>query len=64
MLRTILKSMTVDGIEVEAGSVVDVSGWRNVAVLERSRYLGPATEVVTESKPKSNKARVSEPTEL
>lgn len=61
MLREVRKTLIVDGVEVAAGSVVDVSGWKNVAALERSRYLGPATEAPKAAKPKTTpKARAGE----
>jgi len=64
MLREVRKTLIVDGVEVKAGSVVDVSGWKNVAVLERSRYLAPIPEAAPKvAKPKTTKARVSEPTD-
>lgn len=45
MLRKVLKRIPKGrGEYLESGLVIEVSGWRNVKVLEASRYLGPVTD--------------------
>lgn len=39
--RLVLRPFGAGGRDLVAGEIVDVAGWRNVAVLERSRRLGP-----------------------
>ena len=39
MKAKILKKLTNDGKELEVGTIVDVSGWRNAKTLEGSRYI-------------------------
>ena len=39
MKAKILKTLTVDGKQLESGTIVDVSGWRNAKSLEGSRYI-------------------------
>lgn len=39
MKAKLLKPMTVNGESLVAGTVVDVSGWRNYRSLESMRYL-------------------------
>jgi hypothetical protein len=53
MKAKLLKPMVVNGESLEAGSVVDVSGWRNYRSLESMRYLAFIYE---EEKPKVTKA--------
>jgi len=51
--------MVVNGESLAAGSVVDVSGWRNYRSLESMRYLAFIyEEEVKEKKPKVTKASV------
>lgn len=54
MKAKILKKLTHDGKELEAGIIVDVSTWRNAKTLEGSRYITFVTEeeVKAESKKK------------
>jgi hypothetical protein len=59
----LLKKMTVDGKDLQAGTIVDVSGWRNYRSLESMRYIAfIAEEAVVETpkieKPKATKAKV------
>jgi hypothetical protein len=44
MKAKILKRLTHDGKELEVGTIVDVSGWRNAKTLEGSRYITFVTE--------------------
>jgi len=44
MKAKILKRLTNDGKELEVGTIVDVSGWRNAKTLEGSRYITFVTE--------------------
>ncbi len=58
----LLKKMTVDGKDLQAGTIVDVSGWRNYRSLESMRYIAfVADEEVVETskveKPKVTKAK-------
>jgi hypothetical protein len=39
MKARILKKITNDGKELEVGTIVDVSEWRNAKSLEGSRYI-------------------------
>lgn len=39
MKAKILKKLIHDGKEIESGSIVDVSDWKNVRSLEGSRYI-------------------------
>lgn len=59
MKRLVLKSLSVDGAEVKAGSIVDVSHWKNAAKLEAMRYIGPAPadtpKAPAKATPKANK---------
>jgi len=56
MKAKLLKQMTVDGKTMPPGSVLDVSGWRNVKTLESSRYIA----FIVESQPKEPKTKVAE----
>jgi len=56
MKAKLLKSMTVDGKKLPAGSMVDVSGWRNAKSLEGMRYL---TFIAEEEQPKVEKPKVT-----
>ena len=60
MLRAkLLKKMTVDGKDLQAGTIVDVSGWRNYRSLESMRYIAFIAEEETKvEKPKATKAKV------
>lgn len=50
MLRKVLKRIPKGrGEYLESGSVIEVSGWRNVKVLEASRYLGPVSKEEAEA---------------
>ena len=44
MKAKILKKLTHDGKELDQGTIVDVSGWRNANSLECSRYITFVTE--------------------
>jgi len=45
MLRKVLKRIPKGrGEYVESGTILDVSGWRNVKMLEAGRYLGKVTD--------------------
>lgn len=65
MKAKILKKLTHNGVELESGTIVDVSTWRNAKTLEGSRYITfvSDTEVVTESKTEKKKVTKEEPTE-
>ena len=39
MKAQILKSMVVDGRLIEAGSIIDVKGWKHAKALNRNRYI-------------------------
>lgn len=57
--------MTVDGKDLEAGTIVDVSGWRNYRSLESMRYIAfIAEEEVKVEKPKATKAKIEEVKEI
>ncbi len=61
--------MVVDGVSLPAGSVVDVSGWRNYRSLESMRYLAfiAEEEIKVEAKtekPKATKAKTEEVREI
>jgi len=47
--------MTVDGESLSAGSVIDVSGWRNAKSLESMRYIA----FVQDEEPKVEKPKVA-----
>jgi hypothetical protein len=53
MKAKLLKAMTVNGENLAAGTIVDVSGWRNYRSLESMRYLAFIAE---EETPKVTKA--------
>lgn len=55
MKAKLLKQMIVDGKTLPAGSVLDVSGWRNAKSLESSRYIA----FVFEDEPKVAKPKVA-----
>lgn len=55
MKAKILKKLTNDGKELEVGTIVDVSGWRNAKSLEGSRYI---TFVTDEEIKKETKSKV------
>ena len=44
MKARILKKLTNDGKDLEVGTIVDVSEWRNAKSLEGSRYITFVTE--------------------
>lgn len=62
----LLKKMTVNGEELQAGTIVDVSGWRNYRSLESMRYIAfiadeeEVVETPKAAKPKA-KAKVETP---
>jgi hypothetical protein len=57
MKAKILKKLTHDGKELEQGTIVDVSGWRNAKTLEGSRYITfVSEEEVKAVEPKTKKA--------
>lgn len=61
----LLKKMTVEGKELLAGTVVDVSGWRNYRSLESMRYIAfIADEETVVEKPKATKAKVEKTEEV
>ena len=62
MKARILKKLTNDGKELEVGTIVDVSGWRNAKSLEGSRYITFVNEeeVKETSKPKVLKDKATE----
>jgi hypothetical protein len=39
MKAQILKNMVVDGRLIEAGTILDVKGWKHAKALNRSRYI-------------------------
>lgn len=55
MIAKLLKSMTVNGKVLSAGTVVDVSDWRNAKSLENMRYIA----FIYEEKPKAEKPKVA-----
>jgi hypothetical protein len=55
MKAKLLKQMTVNGESLVAGTVVDVSGWRNYRSLESMRYLAFIADEEVET-PKVTKA--------
>ena len=67
MKAKLLKPMVVNGESLAAGTVVDVSGWRNYRSLESMRYLAfildEEVEVKAE-KPKATKAKTEEVREI
>ena len=69
MKAKLLKPMVVNGESLAAGTVVDVSGWRNYRSLESMRYLAfildeeVKAEVKVE-KPKVTKAKAEEVREI
>ena len=57
--------MVVNGESLVAGTVVDVSGWRNYRSLESMRYLAfILDEEVKAEKPKATKAKTEEVREI
>ena len=59
MKAKILKRLTNDGKELEVGTIVDVSGWRNAKSLESSRYITFVSEEEAKAvEPKVKKATV------
>ena len=59
MKAKILKRLTNDGKELEVGTIVDVSGWRNAKSLEGSRYITFVSEEEAKAvEPKAKKATV------
>jgi hypothetical protein len=56
MKAKILKKLTHDGKELEQGTIVDVSGWRNAKTLEGSRYITfVSEEEIKTAEPKTKK---------
>jgi protein-arginine kinase len=59
MKAKILKRLTNDGKELEVGTIVDVSEWRNARSLEGSRYITFVSEEEAKAaEPKVKKATV------
>jgi len=59
MKARILKKLTNDGKDLEVGTIVDVSEWRNAKSLEGSRYItfvSDAEVTATETAPKKKAA--------
>jgi len=56
MQAKLLKQMVVDGKTMPAGSVLDVSKWRNAKSLESSRYIA----FLLEDQPKEPKPKVAQ----
>ena len=57
MKARILKKLTNDGKDLEVGTIVDVSGWRNAKSLEGSRYITFVSDSeVTATEPKKKAA--------
>ena len=53
MKARILKKLTNDGKDLEVGTIVDVSEWRNAKSLEGSRYITFVSDAeVTATAPK------------
>jgi hypothetical protein len=53
MKAKILKRLINDGKELEVGTIIDVSGWRNAKSLEGSRYITFVSEEETKKETKS-----------
>lgn len=62
MKAKILKALTNNGEVIPAGTIVDVSTWRNVRSLEGSRYITfvQEEEIKKETKPKVIKDAATE----
>jgi len=58
MKAQLLKSMLIDGETVPAGTVLEVSGWKNVKSLESMRFITFVTEA-EETPKKEVKAKVA-----
>lgn len=56
MKAKLLKQMIVDGKSLPAGSVLDVSGWRNAKSLESMRYIA---FILEDEAPKVEKPKVA-----
>jgi len=57
MKARILKRLTNDGKDLEVGTIVDVSGWRNAKSLEGSRYITFVNDAeITATEPKKKAA--------
>ncbi len=65
MKAKILKKLTHNGVELESGTIVDVSEWRNAKTLEGSRYITFVSdnEPVTTKKETKTKVTKDEVTE-
>ena len=61
MKAQILKSMVVEGRLIEAGSIIDVKGWKHAKALNRNRYIKILDEETTKT-PKAQTPKV-EPVE-
>ena len=61
MKAKILKKLTHNGVELESGTIVDVSSWRNAKTLEGSRYITfvSDSESITEEKEETPKTKSS-----
>jgi hypothetical protein len=62
MKAQILKNMVVDGRLIEAGSIIDVKGWKHAKALNRNRYIKILDEETTAKAPKVETPKV-EPVE-
>jgi hypothetical protein len=60
MKAKLLKKMIVDGKSLPAGSVLDVSGWRNAKSLESMRYIAFILEDEAPAVEKSKVAKAKE----
>jgi hypothetical protein len=58
MRAQLLKNMLIDGETVPAGTILDVSGWRNVKSLESMRFITFVTEA-EETPKKEVRAKVA-----
>jgi hypothetical protein len=58
MRAQLLKNMLIDGENVPAGTILDVSGWKNVRSLESMRFIAFVKEA-EETPKKEVKAKVA-----
>jgi hypothetical protein len=58
MKARILKKLTNDGKELEVGTIVDVSEWRNAKSLEGSRYITFVSDAEVKATEPKKKAAV------
>lgn len=59
MKAKILKKLTHNGVELESGTIVDVSEWRNAKSLEGSRYITFVSDNEPETTKKETKTKVT-----